>query len=109
MCIRDRITWVLAIPSSSSHALIGGLIGAAWAEAGVNAVQWGNFGFKVLVPLFSSPVLGFAIGLTVMVILLNAIGWANPHHLVRRLNRPNATGAPAASSVDGAPVAFGRF
>jgi PiT family inorganic phosphate transporter len=99
----NLITWRLAIPSSSSHALIGGLIGAAWAEAGSNAVQWGNFGFKVLVPLFSSPVLGFAIGLTVMVILLNAIGWANPHHLVRRLNRPGLPGGEATtSSVDGA-------
>ena len=99
----NLITWGLAIPSSSSHALIGGLIGAAWAEAGANAVQWGNFGFKVLVPLFSSPLLGFAIGLAVMVILLNAIGWANPHHLLRRLNRPGLPGAEApASSVDGA-------
>jgi PiT family inorganic phosphate transporter len=99
----NLITWGLAIPSSSSHALIGGLIGAAWAEAGSNAVQWGNFGFKVLVPLFSSPLLGFAIGLAVMVILLNAIGWANPHHLLRRLNRPGLPGAEApASSVDGA-------
>ena len=99
----NLITWRLAIPSSSSHALIGGLIGAAWAEAGSNAVQWGNFGFKVLVPLFSSPLLGFAIGLALMVILLNAIGWANPHHLTRRLNRPGLPGAAAEpSSVDGA-------
>jgi PiT family inorganic phosphate transporter len=83
----NLITWALAIPSSSSHALIGGLIGAAWASAGAGAVQWGNFGFKVLLPLFSSPVLGFAIGLSVMVVLLNAIGWANPKHLRRLLRR----------------------
>jgi PiT family inorganic phosphate transporter len=98
----NLITWRLAIPSSSSHALIGGLIGAAWAEAGSNAVQWGNFGFKVLVPLFSSPLLGFAIGLALMVILLNSIGWANPHHFLRRLNRPDAAGVAAPSSVEGA-------
>ena len=83
----NLITWALAIPSSSSHALIGGLIGAAWAAAGADAVQWGNFGFKVLVPLFSSPVLGFAIGLTLMVILLNFIARANPHRVYRELRR----------------------
>ncbi len=97
----NLITWRLAIPSSSSHALIGGLIGAAWAEAGVNAVQWGNFAFKVLVPLFSSPVLGFVIGLAFMVIVLNAIGWANPRHLLRRLNRPDAPRVQP-SSIEGA-------
>jgi PiT family inorganic phosphate transporter len=70
----NLITWALAIPSSSSHALIGGLIGSAIAAAGVNSVQWGNFGFKVLVPLFSSPVLGLAIGFSAMVVLLNLIG-----------------------------------
>jgi PiT family inorganic phosphate transporter len=70
----NLITWGLAIPSSSSHALIGGLIGAAIAAAGLDAVQWSNFGLKVLVPLFSSPVLGFTIGLAFMVVLLNLIG-----------------------------------
>jgi PiT family inorganic phosphate transporter len=90
----NLITWALAIPSSSSHALIGGLIGAAWAAAGANAVQWGNFGFKVLVPLFSSPVLGFAIGLTVMVALLNAIGWANPRHALSSVRRRRSNEGP---------------
>lgn len=89
----NLITWALAIPSSSSHALIGGLIGAAWASAGADAVQWGNFGFKVLVPLLSSPILGFAIGLALMVILLNFIARRNPNRLYRRLRR-RANGAP---------------
>jgi inorganic phosphate transporter, PiT family len=104
----NLITWALAIPSSSSHALIGGLIGAAWAAAGSNAVQWGNFGFKVLVPLFSSPVLGFAIGLTLMILLLNAIGWANPHHFMgwrkrSRLTEPPDGAAPADDSAGVSP------
>jgi PiT family inorganic phosphate transporter len=80
----NLITWALAIPSSSSHALIGGLIGAAWAADGFNAVQWGNFAYKVLVPLFSSPVLGFLIALGLMVLLLNSIAWANPRHGMRQ-------------------------
>jgi PiT family inorganic phosphate transporter len=74
----NLITWALAIPSSSSHALIGGLIGSAWAAAGFDAVQWANFVAKVIVPLVSSPILGLAIGLALMVILLNVIGRAIP-------------------------------
>ena len=72
----NLITWALAIPSSSSHALIGGLIGAAWASSGVDAVQWSNFVAKVVVPLVSSPLLGLVIGFGLMVLLLNIVGRA---------------------------------
>ena len=72
----NLITWLLAIPSSSSHALVGGLIGAALASSGVNAVQWGNFVGKVVVPLVLSPVLGLVIGFGLMVLLLNLVGRA---------------------------------
>jgi PiT family inorganic phosphate transporter len=84
----NLITWALAIPSSSSHALIGGLIGAAGAAAGVNAVQWGNFFEKIIVPLVTSPLLGVAIGFALMVVLLNLIGRLGLHRataVVRRL------------------------
>jgi inorganic phosphate transporter, PiT family len=74
----NLITWALAIPSSSSHALIGGLIGAAWAYSGENAVQWSNFAGKVVVPLLTSPVLGIVIGFGLMVVLLNFVGRAIP-------------------------------
>jgi PiT family inorganic phosphate transporter len=77
----NLITWALAIPSSSSHALIGGLIGAAWASSGADAVQWANFAGKVLVPLVSSPLLGLAIGFTFMVLLLNGIVRASPRRI----------------------------
>ncbi len=83
----NLITWVLAIPSSSSHALIGGLIGAAWASSGADAVQWENFMAKVIVPLVSSPILGLAIGFTLMVILLNMIGRLGLHRATRVLRR----------------------
>jgi PiT family inorganic phosphate transporter len=98
----NLITWALAIPSSSSHALVGGLIGAAMASAGPDAVQWGNFAVKVLVPLVSSPILGFAIALTVMVVLLNAIGWMNPRHAVaaHRRWRASRPGPTPAATVD---------
>lgn len=77
----NLITWALAIPSSSSHALIGGLIGAAWASSGADAVQWANFTGKVLVPLVSSPLLGLAIGFAFMVLLLNGIVRASPRRI----------------------------
>jgi PiT family inorganic phosphate transporter len=89
----NLITWALAIPSSSSHALIGGLIGAAWASSGANAVQWANFAGKVLVPLVSSPLLGLAIGFTFMVLLLNGIVRASPRRIrgyVRRFRNNRA-------------------
>ncbi len=79
----DLITWWAAIPSSSSHALIGGLIGGAAAAGGLDAVQWNSFAAKVLVPLVSSPVLGWFIALTLMIILLNLIGHAVPRRLGR--------------------------
>jgi PiT family inorganic phosphate transporter len=103
----NLITWALAIPSSSSHALVGGLIGAAWASAGADAVQWGNFVVKVLVPLISSPVLGVAIGFAAMVVLLNAIGWMNPRHAVaayRRGRAPETGQAPDATIAAGPPA-----
>jgi inorganic phosphate transporter, PiT family len=83
----NLITWALAIPSSSSHALIGGLIGSAVAAAGLDSVQWSNFAFKVLVPLVSSPILGLAVGFSVMAVILNVFRKANPKRLNDRFRR----------------------
>jgi PiT family inorganic phosphate transporter len=63
-------TWYLGLPSSSSHALIGGLVGAAVAANGTQAVQWGSVWHKVIVPAVQSPVLGFAIAAAVMLVIL---------------------------------------
>jgi PiT family inorganic phosphate transporter len=83
----NLITWRLSIPSSSSHALIGGLIGAAWASAGAGAVQWGTFAAKILVPLFSSPILGLVIGFGLMVLILNVFVRANPRRMNDRFRK----------------------
>ena len=48
--IWNLITWWLGLPSSSSHALIGGLVGAALAQSGVSGVQWHGLAHKVLIP-----------------------------------------------------------
>ena len=63
----NLITWWFAIPSSSSHALVGGLAGAVVAHAGVGAFNWSALGEKVILPLVLSPLLGFVIAFAVMI------------------------------------------
>ncbi len=68
--IWNLITWYFGIPSSSSHAIIGGLIGAAIVYKGTfSIVQWGNLMSEVVLWLFLSPVIGFIMGYIIMVIL----------------------------------------
>jgi inorganic phosphate transporter, PiT family len=74
----NLVTWRLGIPSSSSHALIGGLLGAAAAAAGTGAWNVGGIVGKVLIPLVSSPVAGFVIGLALMVVIFNVFRRARP-------------------------------
>jgi PiT family inorganic phosphate transporter len=54
--IWNLLTWLLGIPSSSSHALIGGVIGSTLAAAGGHAVQWHNLFAKVIIPAGLSPI-----------------------------------------------------
>lgn len=61
----NLITWWLAIPSSSSHALVGGLIGPALLVQGLTGISWKGMQ-KVLLALFLSPVLGFVAGFWLM-------------------------------------------
>jgi inorganic phosphate transporter, PiT family len=65
----NLITWWLGLPSSSSHALIGGLLGATMVASGTGAFKLDGIYNKVIVPLLSSPVIGFIIALVLMVIL----------------------------------------
>ena len=87
------ITWKFGIPSSSSHALIGGLVGAAIVHKGVDVVQWGGVVHKVILPLFLSPMSGFLIGWVVMHIIYRLFGDAHPGkvgHIFRHLQRISA-------------------
>ena len=61
------ITWWFGIPSSSSHALVGGLAGAVVAHAGLSAFKWGALVQKVLIPLVASPTIGFVVAFFTMV------------------------------------------
>jgi PiT family inorganic phosphate transporter len=63
------ITWFYGIPSSSSHALVGGLVGAGIAQGGISIVQWKGVWEKVALPLLISPIAGFVIGLILMTII----------------------------------------
>ena len=83
----NLLTWRLGIPSSSSHALIGGLLGATIIAEGVDAVIWEGVRDKVLVPLVLSPVLGVTIGFFFMVVLLNVFRRAHPARINERFRR----------------------
>ncbi|MDL2334619.1 MAG: inorganic phosphate transporter [Chloroflexota bacterium] len=65
----NLITWWVGLPSSSSHALIGGLLGATFIAAGTGAFKVQGIIDKVLVPMISSPLIGFFVALTLVVLL----------------------------------------
>ncbi len=65
----NLITWYGGLPSSSSHALIGGLLGATMMAVGTGAVKWDGVWSKVVLPLVTSPLLGFAGAFVLMVAL----------------------------------------
>jgi PiT family inorganic phosphate transporter len=77
----NLITWYFGLPSSSSHALIGGLVGAAIASNGV--VKWTGVSEKVVIPMVVSPLVGFVMGFLFMLLLLWVFRRGNPHRLAR--------------------------
>jgi len=72
------LTWRFGIPSSSSHALIGGIVGAGVAKGGFELVHWQSLLEKVVYPLFGSPVLGFFLGFGIMAGLYAIFRTARP-------------------------------
>jgi PiT family inorganic phosphate transporter len=65
----NLVTWFFGLPSSSTHALIGGLVGAALVQSGSKGVQWHGVWEKVVVPGLASPALGFAGAFLLMVVI----------------------------------------
>ena len=59
-CVWNLITWWFGLPSSSSHALIGGLVGAGIVSS--TAVHWQGILDHVIIPMFASPIIGFVVG-----------------------------------------------
>lgn len=72
--IWNFITWFFGIPSSSSYALIGGLLGSAWAHKGIHTIIWNGVVYKVIIPMIVSPILGFTLGYFLMKWLYSLIG-----------------------------------
>jgi PiT family inorganic phosphate transporter len=62
------VTWIFGIPSSSSHALVGGLVGAGWAKAGFHSVVWGGLN-KTIAAIFLSPAIGFLLALVLILLV----------------------------------------
>jgi len=65
----NLITWRAGLPSSSTHALIGGLVGAALAQSGTAGVEWSGLWHKVIVPGAVSPVIGFAGAFVLLIVI----------------------------------------
>jgi inorganic phosphate transporter, PiT family len=95
----NLVTWYFGLPSSSSHALFGGLVGATLLAAG-GAVHWDTITAKVLIPMVLSPVVGFVLGFGVML----AVTWIFRRGQPARLNR----GFRAAQSVSAFAMALGH-
>ncbi|GLW22261.1 inorganic phosphate transporter [Microbispora triticiradicis] len=73
----NLITWYFGLPSSSSHALIGGLVGSALAASA--SVHWSGVIEKVVIPMVLSPVVGLLLGAVIMIAILWIFRKANPH------------------------------
>ncbi len=94
----NLVTWYYGLPSSSSHALIGGLVGSSVA-AGATA-NWSIVIEKVVIPMFLSPVVAFGLGFALMLLIMWVFRNANPG----RANR----GFKVAQTVSAAGMALGH-
>lgn len=94
----NLITWYFGLPSSSSHALLGGLVGAALA--GSSTVHWNGVVDKIVIPMVLSPVVGLIVGYLAMVAIMWFFRRTNP----RRTRR----GFRAAQTVSAAGMALGH-
>ena len=93
-------TWRLRLPSSSSHALIGGVIGATVAAAGTDAVLGGGLLDKVLIPALVAPIAAFGIALALIVVIYRLVG--------RRRPGPTTRGFRHAQVLSGGLLALGH-
>ena len=93
----NLITWYLGLPSSSSHALIGGLIGATLVAVGLSGVEWSGVWHKVVLPMVSSPVIGLLVAFLLMnLLLLLVFRWSpRPVNRTFRLLQPISAGLVA--------------
>jgi PiT family inorganic phosphate transporter len=74
----NLITWYAGLPSSSSHALFGGLIGAALVQSGLEGVEWHGLWEKVVIPGLLSPTFGFLGAFVLLVAIYWLFQWMSP-------------------------------
>ncbi len=79
----NLITWYFGIPSSSSYALVGGLIGASWIHEGIGVILWKGLLYKVAIPMIISPLVGFLIAFA----LLKGLNWLIHSHRLRHTDK----------------------
>ncbi|HIJ81995.1 MAG TPA: inorganic phosphate transporter [Desulfuromonadales bacterium] len=84
--IWDIATWYYGLPSSSSHAIIGGLMGAVFAHAGLSALKWAGLK-KIVLALLISPVVGTIIGFTFMILVMWGFRNSSPGPLNKGFRR----------------------
>jgi len=77
----NLITWYFGLPSSSSHALIGGLVGAGLA--GGVTIEWHTIIEKVVIPMIASPLVGFSLAFVIMLAIMWIFRRRNPHKVFR--------------------------
>src|SRR5690349_1569480 len=74
----NLLTWRLGLPSSSSHALIGGLIGAALVQSGESGVEWHGVVHKVLIPAVWAPTIAFGAAFALLLLIYWVFQWMTP-------------------------------
>ncbi|MBF9072310.1 inorganic phosphate transporter [Streptacidiphilus fuscans] len=94
----NLVTWYFGLPSSSTHALFGGMVGAALA--GGTQVYWTGLWEKVILPMITSPIAGLILGFALMVAILWIFRHSNPHRSKR--------GFRVAQTVSAAAMALGH-
>jgi PiT family inorganic phosphate transporter len=95
----NLLTWWLGLPSSSTHALIGGLVGAGLASA--STIQWKSLVDKVVIPMALSPILGFGLAYLLMIAIFWAFRRARPHQVNKGFRRASVFSTAASAFSHG--------
>jgi PiT family inorganic phosphate transporter len=74
----NLLTWWFGLPSSSSHALIGGLVGAALVQSGEAGVEWHGLAHNVVIPAIFAPAIAFAAAFLLLLLLYWVFRWLHP-------------------------------
>ena len=98
--IWNLATWYFGIPSSSSHALVGGLIGAVLISVGISGLNWQGIG-KIVAALILSPIVAIITGVVMMNLIFIFFGSFSPHAVNQNFKRLQILSAAAMSFSHG--------